>query len=360
MKVEDAVKFAQTFQEVQAEIKKEILTPPHKGNFVEDLLIALFAGGHVLLEGLPGLGKTTLVHSIGTALGLRFGRIQFTPDLMPSDITGMQILQPDEQGHLHPEFRPGPAFVNILLADEINRASPKTQSALLEMMAERQITVGRVSYRPGRHYEQENWPPENPGIFHVLATQNPIEQEGTYPLPEAQLDRFFFKLIIPYPNEELLNRIVEQTTGIHTKNHQPIQRVANMDFATLQFLQTLPRQVESNPSATRFAVRLTMALNPSHITGREKSICPDADDYLICGPSPRGAQTLLLAAKTWALIGNPGRPNIDQEDIIRVAHPALRHRLVLNHQAAIDKITPEQLIDRAIKCCKQQKWSIKS
>lgn len=353
MNEQDANTFAATFQQVKQRIEQDILTPESGKNFVEELLIALFCGGHVLLEGLPGLGKTQLVRSVGEAMGLKFGRVQFTPDLMPADITGTQILQPDADGRLQEEFRAGPAFVNVLLADEINRASPKTQSALLEMMGERQITVAGNTYRPGQDYAVDDWSNADAGVFHVLATQNPIEQEGTYPLPEAQLDRFFFKLLMPFPDQQLMQAILEKTTS--TLANKLVEREDETGntytapaFSVLQDMQRLTMDVVAGPSALEFASALVLALNPSAITGLEKGKqrYASVDDYLLAGPSPRGGQALILGAKAKALLD--GRPNIDKQDIANVAIPALRHRLVLGHRAWAEGLSPDGVIKQAI------------
>ena len=342
-------RFASRFESIANEVRKDILSPEGEEDFVAELLTALFAKGHVLLESRPGLGKTTLVRSLGAALGLRFGRVQFTPDLMPADITGTTILRTDERGGLYPEFQSGPIFANILLADEINRASPKTQAALLEAMAERQMTVAGTTYKPGQNYGASE-DVANPvtgedasGLFHVLATQNPIEQEGTYPLPEAQLDRFFYKLVIPSPDDDLLAGIVTHTTGVQRAKSETAQHVDGLTFEELQYLQSLPLLVETPESALEFAVRLCQTLNP--VAGRPSPLSA-ANEYVMYGPSPRGAQALILAAKVRALV--EGLPNINAALIAKVAGPALRHRVILNHRAAIDGMDSDRLIAEAV------------
>ncbi|MAW53286.1 MAG: AAA family ATPase [Geminicoccus sp.] len=341
--------FGARFHAIAAEVRKDILSPEGAEDFVGELLTALFAKGHVLLESRPGLGKTTLVRSLGAALGLQFGRVQFTPDLMPADITGTTILRTDERGGLYPEFQSGPIFANILLADEINRASPKTQAALLEAMAERQMTVAGVTYKPGQNYDAGNdvaspmTGTDASGLFHVLATQNPIEQEGTYPLPEAQLDRFFFKLVIPSPDDALLSGIVTHTTGVQREVLDTAQHVDGLTFEELQYLQSLPLLVETPESALQFAVELCQTLNP--VSGRPSALNA-ANEYVMYGPSPRGAQALILAAKVRALVA--GMPNINADLIAQVAGPALRHRVILNHRAAIDGMDSDRLIADAV------------
>ena len=346
--------FRDRFQAIAHEVKKEILTPEGQEDFVEQLLICLFARGHALLEGRPGLGKTLLVRALGKALGLEFGRVQFTPDLMPSDITGTTVLQTEPSGALFQEFRPGPVFANIVLADEINRASPKTQASLLEVMAERQLTVAGVTYRPGQDYNltQELTAPEtgldNNGLFHVLATQNPIEQEGTYPLPEAQLDRFLFKLIIPSPDDSLLARIVTLTTGAEKTGSERAMQVAGLSFEDIQRMQSLPPLVETAPSALVFAVKLCQTLNP---LPEAPSDMDSANRYVMYGPSPRGAQSLILAAKTYALTLDEPSASINAAMVAKVALSALRHRVVLNYRAANEGVRPEALIAEAVERC---------
>ena len=342
-------RFAARFAAIAAEVRKDILSPEGEEDFVAELLTALFAKGHVLLESRPGLGKTTLVRSLGAALGLQFGRVQFTPDLMPADITGTTVLRTDERGGLYPEFQSGPIFANILLADEINRASPKTQAALLEAMAERQMTVAGTTYKPGQDYSQSTdvaapvTGSDASGLFHVLATQNPIEQEGTYPLPEAQLDRFFYKLVIPSPDDSLLAGIVTHTTSVQRSQSETAQHVEGLSFEELQYLQSLPLLVETPESALAFAVDLCQTLNP--VPNRPSPLAA-ANEYVMYGPSPRGAQALILAAKVRALV--EGLPNINAQLIARVAGPALRHRVILNHRAAIDGMDSDRLIAEAV------------
>ena len=258
-------------------------------------------------------------------------------------------MRTDERGGLYPEFQRGPIFANILLADEINRASPKTQAALLEAMAERQMTVAGTTYKPGQDYSQSTdvaapvTGSDASGLFHVLATQNPIEQEGTYPLPEAQLDRFFYKLVIPSPDDSLLAGIVTHTTSVQRSQSETAQHVEGLSFEELQYLQSLPLLVETPESALAFAVDLCQTLNP--VPNRPSPLAA-ANEYVMYGPSPRGAQALILAAKVRALV--EGLPNINAQLIARVAGPALRHRVILNHRAAIDGMDSDRLIAEAV------------
>jgi len=275
---------------------------------IDGLLICLFAGGHALLEGVPGLGKTALVRALASALDLKFSRVQFTPDLMPADITGTNVIAANSQGERHFTFSPGPVFTQILLADEINRATPKTQSALLEAMQERQVTAGGESRRL-------------PEPFFVLATQNPLEQEGTYPLPEAQLDRFFFKLLVSYSSRKELMEILDKTTSNASARIEPV-----MDGAKILRHQNLIRQVIISPHVQDYAVRLVLATHPA---GEFAS--PAAKQYLRVGASPRAAQAMVLAAKVRALWD--GRFHASMEDVKAAAMPALRHRIILNFEA---------------------------
>lgn len=286
---------------------------------VEQTLIALLAGGHVLLEGVPGLGKTLLVRTLARALDLRFQRIQFTPDLMPADILGTNLVIEGPDGRRRFEFQPGPIFAQLILADEINRATPKTQSALLEAMQERQVTAAG-----------ERRPLEEP--FFVLATQNPIDQEGTYPLPEAQLDRFFFKILVGYPSEAELIEVLDRTTG---EEPEPVRTV--VDRSGLLAHMRLVRQVPAPRPVKDYAARLVLATHPDH-----PSAVPLARQYLRYGSSPRGAQALVLAGKVRALLH--GRLNASLEDLQAVALPALRHRLILNFEGLAEGITPDQIV----------------
>jgi MoxR-like ATPase len=311
-----AGEFRADFERLRGEIGKVIVG---LGEVVEGTLIALFSDGHVLLEGVPGLGKTLLVRTLAQALDLRFSRIQFTPDLMPADISGTNILIEEERGKREFRFQPGPVFANIVLADEINRATPKTQSALLEAMQEHSVTVAGES----RKLEEP---------FLVLATQNPIEMEGTYPLPEAQVDRFFFKLLVNYPTQEELNLILERTTGAE----EPKAEKA-LDRQQICELRAFAREVPIAPHVQDFALKLVLATHPG---------CPEATEqarrFVRYGSSPRGAQALVLAGKVRALLD--GRYNVSFDDIQRVALPALRHRLILNFEGEAEGITTDQIV----------------
>jgi MoxR-like ATPase len=289
-----------------------------------DLIIyAVLSGGHVLLEGVPGLGKTLLVRTLAQALDLRFSRIQFTPDLMPADIVGTNLVMQDESGRRRFEFQPGPVFSQIVLADEINRATPKTQSALLEAMQEHAVTVAGESRRL-----------DEP--FFVLATQNPIEMEGTYPLPEAQLDRFLFKLRVPFPGLADLQAIIDRTTG-------PEQPAASrvLDGAAVLEMQALARRVPVATHVREFAARLVMATHP------ESEVAADtARRFVRYGASPRGMQALVLAGKVRAL--SQGRFNVAIEDIRLLAMPALRHRLILNFEGEAEGADPDDVLAAAL------------
>ena len=308
--------FRESYAALRAEIGKVIVG--HEA-IVEGTLIALFSGGNVLLEGVPGLGKTLLVRTLSEVLDLSFNRIQFTPDLMPADILGTNIVMETPGGRREFEFQRGPIFAHLILADEINRATPKTQSALLEAMQEHQVTAAgelRKLIEP----------------FFVMATQNPIDQEGTYPLPEAQLDRFFFKLLVGYPSAEELTEVLTRTT---TGARAQIQKVINRE--ALLELMDLVREVPVASHVKDYAVRLVLATHP-----RTETASPIATQYLRFGSSPRGGQTLLLAGKVRAL--TQGRFNVSFDDIEAVTVAALRHRLILNFEAEAEGITTDHII----------------
>jgi len=311
-----AKEFQEDFARLHQEISKMIV-----GNeaVIDQVLITLFSGGHCLLEGVPGLGKTLLISTLSKTLDLRFSRIQFTPDLMPSDIVGTHLINEDEHGRRAFVFERGPVFANVVLADEINRATPKTQSALLEAMQERQVTVG------GTRNSLE--PP-----FFVLATQNPLEMEGTYPLPEAQLDRFFFKILVTYPSREELAVILNRTTR---KDEPVISKVMSKDLVREWI--GLARQVVIAEHVQDYAVRLTLATQPASDLSR-----PMVRQYVKYGSSPRGAQALTLASKIRALLD--GRFNVSYSDIDENVLPALRHRLILNFEADADGVTSDQIL----------------
>ena len=294
---------------------------------IRKVLVAFFAGGHVLLEGVPGLGKTLLVKSLSQALGMTFKRIQFTPDLMPSDIVGTEVLA-DTNGRREFQFKKGPIFAHVVLADEINRATPKTQSAVLEAMEEKQVTVFGESHIL-----------ESP--FMVLATQNPIELEGTYPLPEAQLDRFFFKLLVAPPAPPELREILKRTTGTEVAD---IVKVLPEDGGKLfNEMMLLVRQVMIAPPIEDYVVRLVHATQASGQNGGQASV----KQYIRFGSSPRGAQSVILGAKGHALVD--GRVHVSYEDVEKVIFPALRHRIILNFQAEAENVSADQIIAEVMK-----------
>ncbi|MBZ5659009.1 MAG: MoxR family ATPase [Acidobacteriia bacterium] len=307
---------AEKIGEVRREISKAIVG---QTEVVDGVLIALLAGGHVLLEGAPGLGKTMLVRTLAQAVALKYSRIQFTPDLMPADVIGTSVVQENGEGRKSLGFQPGPIFANLLLADEINRATPKTQSALLEAMQEKQVTVAHTSHQL-----------EEP--FFVMATQNPLEMEGTYPLPEAQLDRFLFKLRVPFPGREELHDILDRTTQSSTVTVRPV-----VNGPQILEMRQVVRMVPLAPHVQEYVVKLTLATHPE---GRENIL---ASKYIRYGSSPRGAQTLILGGKVRALLD--GRYNVSLEDIRALLLPALRHRIILNFEAQADGRTPDDLLE---------------
>lgn len=314
---EEAARFVRdTMEAIRTEIARVVVG---QDETVMGALIGLSAGGHILLEGAPGLGKTLLVRSLSQAVDLPFSRIQFTPDLMPADITGTNVLADGEGGRREFQFRPGPIFASILLADEINRATPKTQSALLEAMQEGAVTAGGT-----RH--------ALPPPFLVMATQNPIEHEGTYVLPEAQLDRFLLKIVVPYPLMSELAGIVDRTTGSAS---QQCGHVANRE-AILE-IQRIVRDVPIAPSVRDYALSFIVASHPG------SDLAPgETNRYVRYGSSPRGAQALILSAKVLALVA--GRFNVSHDDIRTAAVPALRHRILLNYEAEADGMTSDSII----------------
>ncbi len=317
--------FREDFEAVRTEVAKAVVGQ-HEA--IEQTLICLFVGGHALLEGVPGIGKTLLVRSIAQAVDLKFGRVQFTPDLMPADITGTTVVDEieDEHGRMKRAFRfsPGPVFSQILLADEINRATPKTQSALLEAMQEQSVTVGTTTHKL-------------PSPFFVLATQNPVEQEGTYPLPEAQLDRFFFKLQVGYGTREELAEIVIRTTGAQQAQISPV-----LDHERLIAHQQLVRQVPVAEHVRDYAIRCVLATHPKSVLSGGEFATPMVNQYVSLGASPRAAQALMLAGKCLALLD--GRASVAIEDIQKVALPALRHRILLNFEASAEQIDADAIV----------------
>lgn len=312
------------FRELSANIEQEIgKVIVGQKDVVRHVLIGIIGGGHVLLEGVPGLGKTMLIRTLGQVLQMQFSRIQFTPDLMPADITGTDIMEESENGRRAFRFQHGPIFANLVLADEINRATPKTQSALLEAMQEKTVTVANETYKL-------------PAPFFVLATQNPIEQEGTYPLPEAQLDRFIFKVNVGFPSAEELTEILTRTTG--KENPQPETAVS---ADRLIAMQGLARQVPIPSHVSQFISRLVVASHP------QETPSSLVRQFVRYGSSPRGAQALVLGAKITALLA--GRYNVSFDDITAVAPAALRHRLLLNFEGQAQGIKPDDVIADLLK-----------
>ena len=312
-----------SFDEVKAEMARMIVG--HE-NLVEQVFLGLVCGGHCLLEGVPGLGKTLMVRRLGEILNLSFSRIQFTPDLMPADITGTNMLTDDPSGRKVFEFQRGPVFANIILADEINRATPKTQSALLEAMQEQSVTVGGKMHRL-----------ESP--FMVLATQNPIEMEGTYPLPEAQVDRFFFKLLLNFPSREELGRIADLTTA-----PPPAPPREVLDGSNVLQMREWVREVPLAEVVKDYAVRLVLSTHPHEKQGNGTGGL--AQRFVLYGSSPRGLQSLILAAKARALFA--GRPNVSFDDIRSLLLPSLRHRLILNLEADAEGINAEKILSEIV------------
>ena len=312
--------FVTAFEGLRAEVEKVIVG--HR-EIINHVLVGMFAGGHALLEGVPGLGKTLLIKTLAEGLELSFSRIQFTPDLMPADIIGTNIIVEDAEGRKHFQFQPGPIFAHVVLADEINRATPKTQSALLEGMQESSVTVGGAS-RP------------LPAPFFVLATQNPIEMEGTYPLPEAQLDRFLLKLRVRYPAIEELNAIIDRTTHL-----RPVSVDRVMSGAKVLAYRELIREVPVASHVRDFASGIVMATHPQATDAPEVS-----RRFVRYGSSPRGAQALILGAKVRAL--SEGRYNVSVDDLKALAAPALRHRVILNFEGEAEGIDVDNLIAQII------------
>ena len=320
-----ATQFRAAYDKIKDEISKMMVG---QEDVIDGVLTALLAGGHVLLEGVPGLGKTILVRSLGEALDLNFSRIQFTPDMMPADIQGTSVLVEKSGGGQQVEFREGPLVANVVLADEINRATPKTQSALLEAMQEKQLTVGNRTIKL-----------EEP--YCVMATQNPVEQEGTYPLPEAQLDRFLFKLVVGYPEESEYHDILDRTTS---SDEVSIEHVSS--GKEINKLREVVRSVPVPEHVQSYAVRLVMGTQPN------SEYAPSlVNDYVSLGSSPRGAQSLLLAGKVRALVD--GRFAVSCDDVKGIALSALRHRVMVNFHGISEGVTPDHVIEAVLAAVKQ-------
>jgi MoxR-like ATPase len=315
-----AEKFRSTAAAIEEQVGRVIVG---QRELVRHTLVTLLAGGNALLEGVPGLGKTMLVRTLAQAVDCAFARIQFTPDLMPADIVGTNLIVEDDQGRRQFQFEPGPIFANLILADEINRATPKTQSAMLEAMQERSVTVAKATRKL-------------PEPFFVLATQNPLEMEGTYPLPEAQLDRFLFKVDVPFPSVDDLVTIANRTTGEANPQAEPAAT-----GETIRAMQFLARGVPIADHVTAYTARLLKATHPDQ---------PEAPDmirqFVRYGASPRGVQAMILAGKIFALLD--GRYNVAYDDVRAAARPALRHRLILNFEAQAEGVTADQIIQNLL------------
>ena len=318
--------FRQRASMIEAELGQVIVG---QRDLIRQTLIVMLAGGNALLEGVPGLAKTTLVRTMADVIDCSFNRIQFTPDLMPADIIGTTLISEDESGHKNFRFEPGPIFANLVLADEINRATPKTQSALLEAMQEHTVTVAKTIR-------------QLPDPFFVLATQNPLEMEGTYPLPEAQLDRFFFKVLVPFPTTAELVEIANRTTS---ERAPQTRKVAN--GALISAMQRLARSVPIASHVLSYAARLITATHPT-----EKEAAPAARQYVRYGASPRGMQALILAGKIMALLD--GRFNVAFADLKLAALPALRHRVILNFEAQAEGVAPDDVIRQVLESVKSE------
>ena len=313
--------FSKKVEDVKAQLGRDVVG---QSDIIENVIIAIVAGGNVLLEGVPGVGKTRLVRSLGRVLSLPFSRIQFTPDLMPSDVTGANIIEKEDSGKLVTKFKKGPIFANLVLADEINRATPKTQSAMLEVMQEHKVTIDNVTYKI-----------DEP--FFVLATENPIEQDGTYPLPEAQMDRFMFKLIVGFPTADELCGIVKMTQK--TMNETADAALSGEEILEMRALAaTVPVADE----VLRYAVHIVTGTHPELASG-----APSTKKYVKYGASPRAAQGLITAAKVRALM--QGRYNVSYEDIDALACQVLRHRIKINYTAVNEKLTVDEVIGMIIK-----------
>ena len=319
--MENTKSFSAQIARIKAELAKDVV-----GNedIIENIMIAIISGGNVLLEGVPGVGKTRLVRSLSNVMNLPFSRIQFTPDLMPSDVTGTNIIQKDKDGNMRTVFRRGPIFANLVLADEINRATPKTQSAMLEVMQEHKVTIGRATHKIAEP-------------FFVMATENPIEQDGTYPLPEAQMDRFMFKLTMKFPGKEELKSIVNMTQATMLETAEAV-----IDGATLLGMRQLASSVPVIDDVLDYAVSLVEATHPE-IEGASTT----ASKYIKYGASPRAAQALITASKVRALMH--GNYNVSYADIDALVTPVLRHRIKVNYAAINEKLTVDDVIEMLVK-----------
>ena len=321
LEIERVKMFSEKVNKVKEELKKDVVG---QEDIVNHVIIAIVAGGNVLLEGVPGVGKTRLVRSLGRVLGLPFSRIQFTPDLMPSDVTGTNVIEKDENGRLNTKFNPGPIFANLVLADEINRATPKTQSAMLEVMQEHKVTIAKKTY-------------EIKEPFFVLATENPIEQDGTYPLPEAQMDRFMFKLIVKFPGKSELSDIVRMTQKTMLETAETV-----VDGETILEMRALAQTVPVIDTVLDYTTDLVSNTHPEL-----DDSCSVTKKYVKYGASPRAAQGLITAAKVRALMD--GRFNVSLDDIDALAPSILRHRIKVNYTAVNEKLTVDNVISMIIK-----------